>query len=206
MTEILTAFTFGLGAGIAPGPLQAVVITSTLQRGFGAGWRVAMGPLLTDAPIIALSIAVLSSLPGEAVDGLAIAGGGVLIGLGLWSWRAGSPDVAEHEAAGSSGDLLRGAAVNFINPHPWLFWIGAGAPLVVSAWRRSPGVALGVLTVFYGLLIGLKVVTAWLISRAGRRLSPSMRSRLVIVGAVLLIIGGVLVVWQGATGRLGEPS
>jgi len=75
MTELITAFTFGLGAGVAPGPLQAIVITSTLQRGFGAGWRVAMGPLLTDTPIIALSIAVLSTLPGGALDGMAIAAG-----------------------------------------------------------------------------------------------------------------------------------
>lgn len=206
MPEILTAFTFGLGAGIAPGPLQALVITSTLQRGFGAGWRVAMGPLLTDTPIIALSIAVLSSLPAGAVNGLALAGGIVLIGLGLWSLRAGSPNAPEHQSAGSSGDLLRGAAVNLLNPHPWLFWIGAGAPLVVSAWRRSPGVAVAVLVVFYGLLVGLKVVTAWLVAGAGRRLSPSMRSRLIVVGATLLILGGVLVAWQGAAGRLGEPS
>ena len=201
MTELITAFTFGLGAGVAPGPLQAVVITSTLQRGFGAGWRVAMGPLITDAPIIVLSVAVLSSLPDSYLNGLAIVGGTVLIGLGLWELRNSRAEASEHEAAPGGGDLLRGAAVNLLNPHPWIFWIGAGAPLVVGAWRREPWVAVGVLTLFYGLLIGLKVVTAWLVAKGGARLTDRWRQRLVVVGAVLLMLGGMFVAWQGATGR-----
>lgn len=201
MTELITAFTFGLGAGVAPGPLQAVVVTSTLQRGFGAGWRVALGPLITDTPIIALSVAVLASLPDRALNGLAVAGGAVLIGLGLWELQTRSATSSEHEAAPGRGDLLRGAVVNLLNPHPWIFWIGAGAPLVVSAWRRTPLLAVGVLVVFYGLLIGLKVATAWLVARGGRRLNDEWRSRLVVAGAVLLMIGGLFVAWQGATGR-----
>lgn len=202
MTELITAFTFGLGAGVAPGPLQAVVITSTLQRGFGAGWRVAMGPLLTDTPIIALSIAFLSTLPGGALDGMAIAGGMLLVALGIWSVRTEEAEASEHEAVAGRADLWRGAAVNLLNPHPWIFWLGAGAPLVLSAWRRSPALAVGVLAVFYGLLIGLKVVTAWLVARARRRLSPLWRKRLVWLGGVLLAVGGVLVAWQGITGRV----
>ncbi|MDH3730618.1 MAG: LysE family transporter, partial [Acidimicrobiia bacterium] len=141
MTELITAFTFGLGAGVAPGPLQAMVITSTLQRGFGAGWRVAMGPLITDTPIIALSIAVLSSLPESALNGMAVAGGLVLVGLGVWSIRTEAAEATEHEPVAGRADLVRGAVVNLLNPHPWIFWLGAGAPLVVGAWRRSPALA-----------------------------------------------------------------
>jgi len=200
MTELLTAFTFGLGAGVAPGPLQAVVITSTLQRGFGAGWRVAMGPLITDAPIVTLSVAVLSSVPDGVLNGLAVAGGIVLIGLGMWELRSRRAEAAEHETSPGGADLLRGAVVNLLNPHPWIFWIGAGGPLVVSAWRRGPGLALGVLAIFYGLLIGLKVVTAWLVARGGARLTEQWRGRLVVAGAALLILGGTFVAWQGAGG------
>lgn len=200
MTELITAFTFGLGAGIAPGPLQALVITSTLQRGFGAGWRVALGPLVTDAPIIALSITALSTVSGSFLNGLAIGGGLVLVGLGLWSIRAADAEATEHEIVTGRADLWRGAVVNLLNPHPWIFWLGAGAPLVVSAWRRAPAVAGGVLVLFYGLLIGLKVTTAWLVARAGRRLSDKWRFRLVVFGGGLLVVGGVLVAWQGIVG------
>lgn len=201
MAELITAFTFGLGAGLAPGPLQAVVVTSTLQRGFGAGWRVAMGPLVTDAPIIALAIAVLSALPSGVLNGLGVAGGAVLIGLGSWELRSRGAAAAEHESAPGRGDVLRGALVNLLNPHPWIFWIGAGAPLVVSAWRRSPPLGVGVLLVFYSLLIGLKVATAFGVARAGDRLSDRWRMRLIVAGSVLLMAGGLLIIWQGATGR-----
>ena len=204
MTELLTAFTFGLGAGVAPGPLQTVVITSTLQRGFGAGWRVAMGPLVTDTPIIVLSVGVLSTLSDTYLNGLAVVGGLVLIGLGLWELRHSRAEASEHEPAPGRGDLLRGAAVNLLNPHPWIFWIGAGAPLVVSAWRRGPWFAVGVLLLFYGLLIGLKVVTAWVVATGGAKLSEQWRRRLLVTGALLLILGGVFVALQGATGRFSS--
>ena len=200
MTELITAFTFGLGAGVAPGPLQTYVVTSTLQRGFGAGWRVAMGPLLTDTPIIVLSVAVLSSVPDAMLNGLAVAGGLVLILLGLWELRSRDAAASEHETTAGRADLMRGAVVNLLNPHPWIFWLGAGAPLVVSAWRSSPALAAGVLALFYGLLVGLKVLTAWLVARGGRRLTEEWRSRLVVAGAVLLMVGGAFVVWQGGSG------
>jgi len=41
----------GLAAGASPGPLLTLVVSSTLARGFGAGLRVALAPVLTDAPI-----------------------------------------------------------------------------------------------------------------------------------------------------------
>ena len=62
MTSIATAFALGFGAGISPGPLLTLVLTSTLQRGFGAGLRVALAPLLTDAPIVILAVAVVGSI------------------------------------------------------------------------------------------------------------------------------------------------
>ena len=79
--------------------------------------------------------------------------------------------------------------------------IGAGGPLVVSAWRQCPWFAVGVLVIFYGLLIGFKVVTAWLVAKGGERLTDRWRSRLLVAGAALLILGGLFVAWQGATGR-----
>jgi threonine/homoserine/homoserine lactone efflux protein len=203
MTELLTAFTFGLGAGLAPGPLQAVVITSTLQRGFGAGWRVAMGPLVTDSPIIALSIAALSAVPGSFLNGLAVAGGLLLVVLGLWELRWRRSRVSEHEAVAPRADLWRGALVNLANPHPWIFWLGAGATLIVTAWRRSPALAVAVLVVFYSLLIGLKVLTALAVARGADRLDAALRARMAVAGAALLALGGGLIVWQGAAGRFG---
>lgn len=42
----------GAGAGMIPGPLTTPVLATTPARGFGAGLRVAVAPLITDAIVI----------------------------------------------------------------------------------------------------------------------------------------------------------
>ncbi len=59
MELVLIGLGLGLAAGVSPGPLLTLVVSSTLARGFGAGLRVALAPVLTDAPIIVLAILVL---------------------------------------------------------------------------------------------------------------------------------------------------
>jgi threonine/homoserine/homoserine lactone efflux protein len=191
--HLLLAFTVGLGAGITPGPLQTLVVTTALQRGYAGGWRVAIGPLLTDAPIVALSIAVVSQLSESQLRGLAIVGGVVVILFGLremWSARRPLP---ETEVAGSR-DLWRGAIVNLTNPHPWVFWAGIGGPALVAAWRDSVAFGLGFLLIFYGLLIGSKLVLAAVVAVGKRRLEPSSRQRLLFIGGALLVVAGVILV------------
>jgi len=203
VTEIATGLALGLGAGIAPGPLLTLVLTSTLERGFGAGLRVALAPLITDAPIVALSVGAVSSVGEGVLRGLALAGGLIVAGLGVHT-VAGSARSAfsPREAAAGRRDLWRGIAVNLASPHPWIFWLSAGAPLLVAAWRRAPWLGAGFLVAFYGLLVGSKIVVAWGVALGRERLTPPWRRRLLVVGGLALVAGGVALVWQAAAGRL----
>lgn len=202
MTELLAGFALGLGAGISPGPLLTLVVTSTLERGFGAGLRVALAPLLTDAPIIGLSVALVSSVSDGVLRAMGIVGGLVVAAMGGWAiltvWRSRSPTDVEPGA----GDVWRGVLVNVISPHPWIFWIGVGAPLLVTAWRRSPGLGVAFLIGFYFLLVGSKILIAWVVARGRRRMTDSWRRRLVIIGGLLLVVAGGVLVWEAAAGRL----
>ena len=63
MTFLITGLTLGFAAVISPGPLMTLVITRTLERGLGAGLRVAIAPLLTDLPIIVVSMIFFVTLP-----------------------------------------------------------------------------------------------------------------------------------------------
>ncbi len=194
--------TFGLAAGLSPGPLQALVVTSSLERGFGAGWRVAVAPLVTDAPIIVLAVALLSALPTNALNGLGVAGGIAAIAVGVWSvWTARRQ--SGDAGAGTASDLWRGAVVNVLSPHPWAFWIAAGGPVLVSGWRRGPWFAAAFLAGFYLLLVGSKVMLAWVVARGRHRLDAARRQQLIVATAALLVIGGGVLIWQGASGRFG---
>jgi threonine/homoserine/homoserine lactone efflux protein len=193
VTEFLLGLGLGLGAGLSPGPLQTLVVTSALRRGFGAGVRVAIAPLLTDAPIIALTVAVVSTIPDRGVRAIGIAGGLALVAMGIWEIaRARRHSTEESEMSAGSDDVLRGVIVNGLNPHPWLFWIGVGAPLLVTAWRVTPGRALAYLAGFYLTIIGSKVAIAGVVAVGRQRLSIEWRYRLLLAGGALLVIFGLL--------------
>ena len=55
-TLLLAAITLGLVEGIKPGPLMAVVISETVIHNWKAGLKVALVPLITDGPVILLSV------------------------------------------------------------------------------------------------------------------------------------------------------
>jgi len=68
-----SALSFGLAAGIKPGPLGIVVIQQTLSRGLPAGVRASLAPLFTDGPIIIAALWLLSKF--KSIDLLAAAMG-----------------------------------------------------------------------------------------------------------------------------------
>jgi threonine/homoserine/homoserine lactone efflux protein len=190
----LLGLSLGLSAGIAPGPLLALVLTTTLRAGFWSGARVALSPVVTDGPIIVLTILVVSALPAAAQDALTVAGGLFVIYLGIEAMR-GARNVVMSETVASSArqDLLRGAMVNALSPHPWLFWISVGAPIVTNAWDNAPPRALAFLAGFYALLIGSKIALAAIAAAGRKRLCPRAYQRLSLLsGALLLAIGLLL--------------
>jgi len=58
---------FGLTAGMSPGPLLTLVITETLKHNKSEGIKVAIAPLLTDIPIIVVTLFVLSKLANSDI-------------------------------------------------------------------------------------------------------------------------------------------
>ena len=62
VSSLAAGIILGLTAGVAPGPLMALVITQTLRHGVVEGVKVAVVPLFTDLPIIIVSLVMLSSL------------------------------------------------------------------------------------------------------------------------------------------------
>ncbi|MBT8217394.1 MAG: LysE family translocator [Acidimicrobiia bacterium] len=196
MAELFAGISLGFAAGVSPGPLLTLVVVTALEHGPAAAIRVSFAPLVTDTTVIVLAVAVLTTVPDSVFTALGITGGGYLIVLGLQ--EVTSSPVADTPAdRGVSVDLLRGIGVNFLSPHPWLFWITAGGPLLVEAWRRAPARGVAFLGGFYVLIVGTKAVIGWVIGRSRHRLSPRLRHRLVRLGGILLIaVGATLILRQ----------
>ncbi len=193
MQEYLAAgVLLGAAAGLAPGPMLTLVISESLRHGAGAGMRVALAPLITDLPIILVTLLLLGSLSGyEPLLGLLSLAGGVIV-LYL-AWETLRPP-AVNLAAAAPRSLRKGVITNFLNPHPYLFWLGVGGPLLLRAREQAGWSApAAFLLLFYLLLVGSKLLLAWLTGRSrgflqGRAYRWTLRG----LGALLALFGVLL--------------
>lgn len=192
--ELSRGTVLGLAAGLAPGPLLALVIAETLRSGVRSGIAVALAPLVTDPPIVLLSLLLLSGLSGApaALGGLSLAGGAFVLWMGAGCLRA--PRAETPHAGNSAASLSRGVLANVLSPHPYLFWISVGAPAVTRAWDLDRGAAAAFIAGFYLCLVGSKVALALLVGRS-RALFSSAAYRLTLrlLGAALCLLALSLV-------------
>jgi threonine/homoserine/homoserine lactone efflux protein len=193
----------GLNAGISPGPLLALVVAASLRSGLPGGLMVASAPLITDLPIIALSVLLVGSLPPGATRWIGTLGGLVVVWMGIETIRSARKAALPTDGEPQSEprrELWRGITVNALNPHPYLFWATVGGPALVRGWQESPLHALGFLVPFYALLVGSKATIAWLVSRQAGGLSQLWYRRTLQGSGVLLLAMGIWLVWQAWAG------
>lgn len=195
MGYLLSGLLLGLSAGLTPGPLLALVMSETLRHGTRAGIRVAIAPLLTDLPIILLTLLAVARLSRFhlALALISFLGGLVVLRLSYESLQTRGIVLDQVALAAAPKSLRKGVAVNILSPHPWLFWFSVGAPLLLKANRVSPLAALGFVTAFYLLLVGCKLLLARLVGRyrsllSGRAYLWTMR----LLGALLVIFALIL--------------
>ncbi|MBI5014113.1 MAG: LysE family transporter [Deltaproteobacteria bacterium] len=187
----------GLSAGAAPGPLLALVVSQTVRHGAAEGVKAALAPLVTDLPII-LGVTFLLSRVADArgILGTVTVAGAAFVAFLAWeSFRA--PPLPTGVEAGEARSVSRGAAVNALSPHPYLFWAAVGGPLLVRAWSEDRPGAAAFLAGFYVCLVGSKVAVALLVGQTRRFLTGRLyRGILRGLGALLLLFSGRLL-WDG---------
>jgi threonine/homoserine/homoserine lactone efflux protein len=162
----------GLSASLSPGPLLTLMVAETLQHGARAGIKIAVAPLLTDLPIVALAVFSLYHLADMDVmlGVISLIGGVVLAHYGWKSVRFGGVAV-ETEKLGR-WSFRKGVIADLSNPNPYLFWFAVGAPTTLKALESGPAPALLFLLSFYAVLVGSKSLIALLIG-ASRHLLRS---------------------------------
>jgi threonine/homoserine/homoserine lactone efflux protein len=188
LTYIISGIVFGLSGGLTPGPLMTLVITESLRHGTREGLKVAMAPLITDLPVILLSIFLLSRLSElNAVVGIiSLVGAGFLIYLAYESLTYKGVEV--NTAHFKPQSLKKAIIANVFNPAPILFWVSVGAPTVLKAKETNLMSALLFIYFMYFFLVGSKVVTAILVGRS-RHFLKSKNYFVIIktLGLVLLV-------------------
>lgn len=168
---LTTGIVLGAAAGLSPGPLLTLVISETLKHGVVAGIKVAFAPILTDAPIIAVTLLLFSQLSDldNILGVITILGAGYVFYLGYQS--VGQDKQHENGDIVSPASLSKGMVTNALSPHPYLFWLSIGTPLLVQAGgvnAFSPALFIGG---FYLLLVGSKLAVAIWVGKSRSLLS-----------------------------------
>jgi len=194
---LLTGIILGLSAGLAPGPLMTLVVAETLRHGFKAGLRVALAPIITDLPIIALTLLLLRELTGfnTIMAVISCVGGLVVLYLGFQAFRTKGIEIIKAEPKINS--LFKGVSVNFLSPHPYLFWLSVGGPLTIKAANHSLAAATGFVLCFYLLLVGSKLGLALLVGKSRAHLSGRFYLFIIKGLGLLLILLSMLLFREG---------
>ena len=197
-SSIVSALLFGASGGLSPGPLLMLLIAETLRHGLRAGLTVAVAPLVSDLPIVVVSVTVLAQLADQSLlmGSISFAGAALLVHLGVANLRHRA--LPEQPRATPGQSLRRAVIVNFLNPNPYLFWLLVGAPTVIVAWQRSFTAATVFVAVFYTLLVGSKMLAALLVHRSRALLQGAAYIWTVRGLGALLIAYAITFAYDGA--------
>jgi len=175
MTDFINmGIVLGLSAGFVPGPLLTLVISETLRHDIRAGVRVAISPILTDLPIIILTLAVLSQLSDfhNILGIISLIGGCVILFMGYESMTPENPESEFSETEAKS--LLKGVLANALSPYPYLFWFSVGGPIMSRAMNLNVKAPFAFVASFYVLMVGSKILLAVLVGRSKSFLSGTV--------------------------------
>ena len=183
----------GLSAGFAPGPLLAFVIAESLRHGGGAGIKASLAPIITDIPIVVVTMLLLSRLSHSqpVLGGLSVIGGLFVLFLGWEHLRSQGLDSGTGQPPGHS--LRKGVIINALSPHPYIFWLTVGGPITWRALEQGILPASLFVGSFYFFLLGSKIAVAVAVGRSRKFLSGrvtlmAMRA----LGLLLCLLGLVL--------------
>ncbi len=193
LSFLTTGVILGLSAGFAPGPLLALVISETMEHGVRAGAKVSLAPILTDLPIIIVTIFILAKLSSFhfVLGVISILGAFFILCMGIENLRIKGIDLAIKK--NSPRSFQKGILVNALSPYPYLFWFSVGGPTTIKAMEISQSAAISFILSFYVLLVGSKIVLAVLVGKSrsfllGEKYIFTMR----LLGFILIILAGFL--------------
>jgi threonine/homoserine/homoserine lactone efflux protein len=195
---LLQGSIFGFAAAAQPGPLQTYIISQSLAKGWAKFLPAAFAPLVSDGPIIALCLIVLSQVPVWFQKFLYIAGGLFVLYLAYGAYKSWKNFAATTSTAetGTQQSVLRAAFVNVLSPGPYIFWSLVTGPILISGWRETPMFGITFMLGFYSTFI-LFLMLIIFVFGAMRNLGERVRRALIGFSAVALLCFGLYQLWLG---------
>lgn len=187
----------GLYAGLSPGPLLILVISQTLQHGYREGVKVALAPVVTDIPIILLSVTFLSIISdfNYVIGFISILGG---IYLGYLAYESFvTKGLKMKIGVDEPKSLKKGVTVNLLNPGPYIFWITVGGPILINTYNESILSPFLFIIGFYIILIGSKITLAYITGKSRDFLTGKIYLYTMRILGVVLSVFALYLLYEG---------
>jgi threonine/homoserine/homoserine lactone efflux protein len=190
-------------AAAQPGPLQAYLLSQTLKNGWQRAILAAFAPLLSDGPIIALVLLVLTQTAAWFLTWLQIAGSLFLFYLAWGAYVAyKTADSSQPAVEAAHQGVFQAALMNALSPGPYIFWGTIAGPIFIEGWRQSPGLGLSFIVGFYTTLIGGFIGFVAFFATA-KRFDPKVSRPLSAVSALALLLFGLYQLRAGLAALMG---
>ena len=192
---------YGLAAASQPGPLQTYLVSQSVTRGWKRTLPAALAPLVSDGPIIALCLLVLSQVPAWLDRFLYIVGGLFVLYLAYGtfkSWQNFDLQALQSESMGGQ-TLFKAALTNILNPNPYIFWTLVTGPILIKGWRETPVNGIGFLAGFYLTFVS-SLAGIILVFSLASRFGPKVNRALLGISALALLCFGLYQLWLGVMG------
>ncbi len=201
LVYVIQGIGYGFAAAVQPGPFQTYITAQTLNNGWRNTLPAAVAPLISDGPIVALVLLVLSQVPEWMQQFLYIASGLFILYLAVNAfigWRNFDPAGAV-AIPSRRQSVFRAAMMNVLSPGPYIYWSLVTGPILLAGWREAPTNGIGFLAGFYAALT-VSLAGIIILFGTARHLGPKVNRAMLAMLVVALACFGAYQLWLGMSG------
>ena len=171
------------------------LLCSTIKHEFEEGLKVAFAPLISDIPLIIISLIIISFFEGyKSILGIiSILGGVYLVYLAYESFKFKPLDVDVSKPK----SLRKGVTLNLLNPSPYIFWITIGSPIIIPAYTINSIAPLEFIISFYIFLVGSKICVAYITGRSREFITGKIYLYIMNILGILISIFAIIYLYNG---------
>lgn len=195
MNEIIEmlamAFAIGLTGALAPGPTLVATVNSSLESGWTAGPKIAMGHALVETLVFLLIVGGLALTAQQYSHYIAWLGGLALIAFGILTMNGSkSATISSPEGQAVGNPYLAGMLTSAANPYFWIWWLSVGSALVISGLQGGLIMACLFMIGHWGADFGWYTLVSMSLDKGRSILSEANYRRILgICGGFLVLFG-----------------
>lgn len=115
---------------------MVLMISETIKHGKGNGIKIGLAPLVTDFPILMISVFVLSKLESLNIllGIISFFGAAYLVYLAIGNIMIKKIDT---KISSKNISVAKGIIANFLNPNPYIFFFSIISPLIIKQMKEN---------------------------------------------------------------------